>query len=190
MPAAILDRHDLVRMKGAADAICARCKAPVWFDDATEMCEVHANGSVVCGKCRDAAGPFAAYLKRPRRYTRRAIALALACASLASAGDKKPAPHKWLKRLSAVAVCAASGADMLTTRLGQLHGLTEQNALLAGRNGQPNWGATAGVNIGMCGGAIVAAAKLPAAITVPLNAAMALPKSYAVAHNVSQLEGK
>jgi hypothetical protein len=95
--------------------------------------------------------------------------------------------HRWLKRLSAVAVCAVSGADLATTAVGVSRGGIEQNGLLS-HGGKPRWGLMAAVNIGACGGAIVAAvAPVPAWLAVTGGAAYSAPKARAVAHNLGEL---
>lgn len=95
--------------------------------------------------------------------------------------------HRWLKRISAVAVCAVSGADVATTAVGVSRGGVEQNSLLS-NHGRPRWGLMAAVNIGACGGAIVAAvAPVPAWLAVTGGVAFTGPKARAVGHNLGEL---
>lgn len=47
-----LTRHDLVREKGTADACCATCGGPIWFNDG-QPCLIRPNGSALCSWCMD-----------------------------------------------------------------------------------------------------------------------------------------
>jgi hypothetical protein len=108
--------------------------------------------------------------------------------TLAASALNAAQPHRWLKRLCVVAVCAVSGADMATTAIGVSRGGIEQNNLLS-NHGRPRWGLMAAVNIGACGGAIVAAvAPVPAWLAVTGGAAYSAPKAIAVGHNLGELK--
>jgi len=112
---------------------------------------------------------------------------AVTLAALALAGAAQARSH-WIRRLSAVAVCAAAGADLATTAIGSSRGDAERNRFLA-HNGRPNWGLTIGLNAAACSSAIVGAAtrRVPGYIVVPLNLGFAVPKFSAVAQNIQQL---
>jgi hypothetical protein len=106
---------------------------------------------------------------------------------LASTADAAERPHKWLRRISAAAVCLVNSADLTTTAIGTSHGGIEQNGLLA-RNGKPAWGRMLAVNIGACAGAVISSRtkQLPAWAVVAGNAAFTVPKAAAVIHNLRQ----
>jgi hypothetical protein len=95
------------------------------------------------------------------------------------------AEHRWLKRLTAIGVCAVSGADLATTAIGVSRGGHETNGLLA-HNGQPLWGRMIGINAGACGAAIVGT-RLPARYMVPGALAFVGIKGAAVGHNLGEL---
>jgi hypothetical protein len=108
---------------------------------------------------------------------------ALALSSMAQARSN------WIRRLSAAAVCAASGADLATTAIGTNRGAIEQNWLLS-RNGRPLWGPMIGLNAASCVGAIVGAktTRIPSYVVVPVNIGFAVPKFAAVGQNINQLQ--
>jgi hypothetical protein len=110
------------------------------------------------------------------------ILAALALSSIAQARSN------WIRRLSAVAVCAASGADLATTAIGTSRGGIEQNGLLS-RNGRPLWVPMIGLNAAACGGAILGAEsrRISTYFVVPLNLGFAFPKFAAVGQNINQL---
>jgi hypothetical protein len=98
------------------------------------------------------------------------------------------ARSNWIRRFSAVAVCAASAADLATTAIGTNRGATEQNGLLS-HNGRPMWGPMIGPNAGACASAILAArsTRMPTYLVLPLTFGFAVPKLAAVGHNIDQL---
>src|SRR5580698_3525299 len=75
-------------------------------------------------------------------------------ASTLSGGERPKDHKKWLRRVSAIAVCAMGAADLATTAIGTSRGGIEQNGLLS-NNGKPLWGRMIGVNVGACGAALV-----------------------------------
>jgi hypothetical protein len=110
------------------------------------------------------------------------ILVALALSSTAQARSK------WIRRLSAGTVCAASAADLATTAIGTHRGAIEQNGLLS-NGGRPLWGPMIGFNVGACAGAVVAAEtkRFPTYLILPVNFGFAVPKLAAVGQNIYQL---
>jgi hypothetical protein len=110
------------------------------------------------------------------------IMLALVLSSAAQARSK------WIRRLSAAAVCAASGADLATTAIGTGRGAIEQNGLLS-HNGRPMWGPMIGLNAAACASAILGAEskRIPTYLVLPVNFGFAAPKLAAVGQNIEQL---
>jgi hypothetical protein len=109
----------------------------------------------------------------------------MASLALSSAAQAR---SKWIRRLSAVAVCAASAADLATTSIGTNRGAIEQNGLLS-RGGRPMWGPMIGLNAAACGSAILGAEsrRIPTYLVLPLNFGFAVPKLAAVGENIDQL---
>jgi hypothetical protein len=114
---------------------------------------------------------------------KRVIALSLIFSTAVLAGDGK---HSWIRRVAAISVCAVSAADISTTSIGVRRGYTEENSLLS-RGGKPRWGLMAGLNVGACAGAIIAAYKAPTPLASALSAGYVIPKGIAVEKNISAL---
>lgn len=110
--------------------------------------------------------------------TRLLLALALA-ASLHAA-------PKWLRKVSAIAVCAGAALDTSTTIYATAHGAREQNPLLANHQGGLRLSPMIAINAGMCGAAVLASVthRLPDRVVLPVHAGMVAVKAYAGLQNV------
>jgi hypothetical protein len=112
---------------------------------------------------------------------KRILIFSLLCGSYPAAA----ATPLWLRRVTAAAVCAVSGADLLTTAVGTSRGGIETNGLLA-HGGRPKWGLMIGVNAGACGAALLGM-RSGSWVVVAGEAAFLGPKAAAVGHNLGEL---
>ena len=67
---------------------------------------------------------------------------------------QSPAAPKWVRRATAVAACAASGADAWTTYQGKRAGMPETNPLFRAANGTPAMGRVISFKVGLCAASI------------------------------------
>ncbi len=65
------------------------------------------------------------------------------------------AEHKWLRRASLTAACAASFWDFHSTQVAASHGAVERNPLFADANGNLQRGRMLGLKAGACAGALL-----------------------------------
>jgi hypothetical protein len=116
---------------------------------------------------------------------KRLFVITMAALAFSSAAQAR---SKWIRRLSAIAVCGASGADLVTTAIGTNRGAVELNRLLS-RSGQPIWGRLIGLNAVACGSAILGAEsrRVPTYVILPLNFGFAVPKLAVVGQSIDQL---
>ena len=108
--------------------------------------------------------------------------------ALALASSLSAAP-RWLRTVSAAAVCAASAFDAGTTAYGAAHGAREDNAFFLGSTGNVRWGRFALTRAATCGAAIAASRihRLPDRMVLPLNGALVGTQTWAGAHNLQVL---
>ena len=115
-----------------------------------------------------------------------ALDLALALASGSTTGNA--AEHRWLKRVGAIAVCAAGAFDAGTTfaAYGRDPGGHENSGLLSGPNGKPSPWRFGVVKGGMCAAAFVVAEnrRAPAWASLAIMAPLAVPQVVAGAGNM------
>jgi hypothetical protein len=113
---------------------------------------------------------------------RRRILVVLLATSAAHAAD-----HRLLRRLGAVAVCAAAALDAGSTYRASHGPGHESSGLFAAPDGSVRWGRFAAVKLGSCGGAIFLSEwrRIPTPQTIAGMAGMAIPQFRAGAHNLA-----
>jgi len=102
---------------------------------------------------------------------------------------KGVAAPKWVRRLSAAAVCGAAALDLATTSYGIAHGGHELNSNFINNRGNVQWGQMIGVNVAMCGTAIALSEfrRTPEKVAIAANGAFTVTKALAVTHNLSAM---
>lgn len=115
------------------------------------------------------------------------VPLLLFLANLTSSSAN--AAPKWLRHVSAAAVCGAVALDVTTTRYGTAHGALELNPGFSSL-GQPQWGRIIGVNLGICTSSIVLAEmnRVPDAVVFGFSGALTAVKTWAGAQNLSTIQ--